>query len=69
MSNVRLFENLSHNHATSTTKRHFMELTSNLTEPNGLFINEIFSLKNFIVTFLHCVTYKGVSHFSKSENI
>ena len=43
----RLFANYSQHHATSTTKRHFMESTKWLQLclfPSGLFINEIFSL-------------------------
>ena len=68
----RLFGNLSHNRATLTIKRHFMESTKWLQKwlsPNDLFINEIFSLDEF-----HCNIYSlsditDVSHFSKSENI
>ena len=37
--------------------------------PSGLLINEIFSCMDFIVTLIHCVTYKYVSNFSKSKHI
>ena len=50
-----LSANYSHNHATSTSKRAFMESTKwlqTLLIPNGLFINEIYSLDGF-----HCYTY------------
>ena len=50
-----LFLYWCHNHATSTTKHHFMEwmkLLQTWLSLSGLFVNEIFSLDGF-----HCNTY------------
>ena len=64
----RLFvANYSYNHATSTTKRHFMESTKWLQTrliPSGLFINEFFSLYGFHRnTYSLCDIYRYFSFF------
>ena len=58
------------NHATSTTKGHFIDSTKWLQKwlsPNSLFMIKYFWM-DLIVTLIHCVTHEDVSHFSKSQH-